>query len=643
MPVAKVLGASTPDAMKIDEGTDSLDTFIRQAVGKEPLFSLSRTSDNPVQWIQFLHQLDQQDLPGWPLLAPMKVQMQKCDKCAREFCSPMNYRRHMRVHRRSLNFHKDPQKYRDLLGAFWDKISCDEAKEIMSFQDVNLEEVPGSSIVMNITANLRKPAFLSLPQVYVKAGSALVDIILGRPSRFPITSQELFSILDDASERTFLCAGTADTLQKYVFDGDAGKIGLEIKNLIACTSFLVEQKLLKACLADKDAEALRCQKLLFEEEEAAQKRQAELLERKRQRKLRQKEQRIRDQLKVDVYAASTEASSPQSSIEVDSCIIDESFSTSLEPFQLSSSDNDIDIEAQGGSTSDHSDYAIKTEHQKVHKNGFHHYVARWQVPNSLKSRRNNFHADRSLKWEHAHKQREQRAAVGGGKVWTRKPKSEYGSGEIVKMRVQNDAINQTDQNNSQLMIGSISVTVRNCSGEQHKVNSLAEVQENCNTCQLAESTSREVLGSNTSSVKEADQTQSTMSNHDPCELNVNESKSTNDSHSPMKDGEKQEGRPFCVHEAKAFLAQRWKEAASGEHVKLVLSSFELPFQPDAHNNHYSSESQERVILGSAENRLINTGVGASPTHGNGNVKPQVRTKLEKGMKIKYIPKRRPAN
>eukprot|EP00250_Pteridium_aquilinum_P017942 c23854_g2_i1 orf=2-1798(+) len=40
---------------------------------------------------------------------------------------------------------------------------------------------------------------------------------------------------------------------------------------------------------DKDAEALRCQKALVEEEEAAQKKRAKVLERKRQRKLRQKE------------------------------------------------------------------------------------------------------------------------------------------------------------------------------------------------------------------------------------------------------------------------------------------------------------------------------------------------------------------
>lgn len=71
---------------------------------------------------------------------------------------------------------------------------------------------------------------------------SLQDIIQARPSRFPISSQELFTILDDASEKTFLC-GAAVSIQKYVFDGEAGKIGLETKNLVACTSFLLEQRL----------------------------------------------------------------------------------------------------------------------------------------------------------------------------------------------------------------------------------------------------------------------------------------------------------------------------------------------------------------------------------------------------------------
>ncbi|GMP70270.1 hypothetical protein CsSME_00029194 [Camellia sinensis var. sinensis] len=138
MPVVKLRPSGTPDAMK-SEGNDSLDTFIKQAIGKEPPLSFSRTGDNPVQWIQLLHALDQQDLPGWPLLSPLKIQMQKCEKCSREFCSPINYRRHSRVHRRSLNVNKESDKYRDLLRAFCDKLSLDEVKEIVSLKDVTLE------------------------------------------------------------------------------------------------------------------------------------------------------------------------------------------------------------------------------------------------------------------------------------------------------------------------------------------------------------------------------------------------------------------------------------------------------------------------------------------------------------------------
>ncbi|KAI3680320.1 hypothetical protein L2E82_50420 [Cichorium intybus] len=594
MPVAKLLGTSSADAMKAEEGSDSLDTFIKQAVGKEPSFSFSRTGDSSVQWIQLLHALDQQDLPGWPLLAPMKVQMQKCEKCAREFCSPVNYRRHIRVHRRSLKFHKESQKYRDLLGAFWDKLSFDEAKEIMSFKDVNLEEVPGSSLVRNIIANLRKPIFLSLPQIYVKAGSMLVDIIQGRPStsRLPVSSQELFSILNDASETTFLSAGTAESLQKFVFDGEAGKIGLEIKNLIAATSFLFEQKLVKAWLADKDAEALRCQKLLVEEEEAAQRRQAEILERKKQRKLRQKEQRAKDQsneVKPDLFETTppAETSTPPTSEEVDSFI----------------PDDDVIVHFSNNEEEEDPNIVEPTEHQKVHGNDLHQIVARWQVPK--KGSRNGFYG---LKRENTHKHRDQRAnVVNTSKIWTKKPKPETG-GEFVKSRVQNDATNQTNQNNCQLMIGSISVTVRSPGQE----NGNTEVKKN--TVQP---------GNNRSTVKiwrpRHDSRAPTSAKVDSqtlptCQSNDDDSDGGNESR-PML---------FSVDAAKAFLAHRWKEAISGDHSKLVLSSTE---EPPGENR--VAECEERVVLGNAGNRIESSS--------NMNVKGK------KGVKTKYIPKQKTVN
>ena len=62
MPVAKLKASNYPDVMKPEEGNDSLDTIIRQAIGKEPFLSFSRAGESPVQWIQLLHALDQQGI-----------------------------------------------------------------------------------------------------------------------------------------------------------------------------------------------------------------------------------------------------------------------------------------------------------------------------------------------------------------------------------------------------------------------------------------------------------------------------------------------------------------------------------------------------------------------------------------------------
>lgn len=228
-------------------------------------------------------------LPGWPLLSP-KIQMLRCEKCSQEFCSSLNHRRHTRMHRRRLNTEKeDLRKERENIAAFWDKLSVEEARQVVSFNNVMLKEVPETSIVRTLSSFIQQPALSSLPQFYLKAGAALLDVVQVKSSKFPLAAKDLFSILDDASERTFLCAGSCVSVQRLVFEGEAGNVGPEVKNLVASLGFLVEQKLVKAWIADKDAEALRCQKELVEEEEAIQKKQAELLEKKRLKKLRQQE------------------------------------------------------------------------------------------------------------------------------------------------------------------------------------------------------------------------------------------------------------------------------------------------------------------------------------------------------------------
>jgi hypothetical protein len=160
-------------------------------------------------------------LPGWPLFSPPKVQLDKCTKCSREFCSAINFRRHTRVHRRSLKIDRDFPKNRDLLAAFWNKLTMDDASKILSLTGVVIEGVTGSSILTALSSWMCKPGYASLPVAYARAGSELLDLIQAKPSmHLHVSSDELFSLLEEASEKTFLCTNTAACIQKFLFDGE---------------------------------------------------------------------------------------------------------------------------------------------------------------------------------------------------------------------------------------------------------------------------------------------------------------------------------------------------------------------------------------------------------------------------------------
>ncbi|KAF9668380.1 hypothetical protein SADUNF_Sadunf15G0122600 [Salix dunnii] len=684
MPVVTPMNSSS-DVMRPEEGNDSsLDTFIRDAIGRQPLLSFSRPNDKPVQWIQLLNALDQPDYPGWPLLTPLKVQMQKCSKCSREFCSSINYRRHLRVHHRLKRPDKDSAKNRDLLGAFWDKLSEDEAKEILSFKDVTLEEVPGSSIIKSLTTVIQKPVISSLTQSSWRAGSALLDLVQGRPSRFPLSSGQLFSFLDEASEKTFLC-GTTVLIQKYIFDGGAGTIGLETKNIVACTSFVVEQKLINAWLADKDAEALRCQKLLMEEEEAAQRRLAELLERKRQKKLRHKEQKAKEQRqdeKVDVKehiddmleaVPQAEQSGPlaiSDSGMLGSETLPNDVPSSLEPLLLLRTDEDVNLENQivhGG------------ERSKFQGNSHRHMVvARWHAPS--RSQRDNlsngFHASQNSQapkpgaMEKHGIQRHFKPGpmVNGNKKWSRKPKPGY-TGESFKAIVQKEVITEIEHDKKgEVLIGSISVTLRNCSHDEsnnldgaqddclieHEISKKKNVQEKHNRpdsvqCSMNRSTVKLWRPVSRNGMKDlklvANGNRKGQPNGIDCKIEdqilFNDSSliscTMDDSFGVMENGFTLGNLhlgdlQFSSHEAKAFLAERWKQAIAAEHVKLALS-------PDyqAAANH-SLDMRKQDVIGSAEYQLVDVEAQESSTAGAGKAK--CKTKPDKGVKLKYIPKQR---
>lgn len=783
MSAAKIKTYNTPDAMKSDgklvkpenEGQDTLDSIIRQAIGKDPFLSFSRANDNPVQWIQFLHALDQQGsskvsrsskadssaegmgqslelcngtssflseingvkesehslkancnpakgakstsehmqslkipeavaafaqaaakangepekyLPGWPLLSPPKVQLQKCDKCSLEFCSAINYRRHTRVHRRSLNIVKDSSKTREFLGAFWDKLSTDEAKELVSFENASVEEVTGSSVIRALSSWVRKPGYSSLPQTYVRAGVTLLDVVQARPSRFPITSQELFNALDDASEKTFLCSGTALSVQKYVFDGEVGKNALELKNLVACTSFLLEQILVKAWLADKDAEALRCQKLLVEEEEAAQKRQAELLEKKRLKKLRQKEQKskeVSDGEKVDSNlslldtpeGSSGSAGTPSPRGPSESELSTSEASLHQDPLSLSSMqprDSVSDANLRQPLYIEDADQG--TGHQmRMGSERWKPIASQRLVPKQARKALNGFHAGQVTSTKSSgfvrhgnYRDPKSVPLANGHKVWTPKSRPECeteGTSERETVsREQAEELVVSDK--TKVMIGSITVALGDGDVHPQNVNlRMDNVQEkpfksdsNRAAVKLWRPVSRH--GNGDSAMPQSDKADTKM-NGIPA-VAVDQVSSGIDDVAP---GEKENGgvdswknsatmdpsrdfsepRLFSREVAEAFLAQRWKEAMAADHVKLVLSPETDPSdssetvecnQPGPRPQ--SAGRSGRSILGSAENRI--TGVGLMEPASACASKPKFKPKTEKTYKLKYVPKQR---
>ncbi|KAK4283063.1 hypothetical protein QN277_000061 [Acacia crassicarpa] len=659
MPVEKHKVFGTPDVMKAEDGNDFIETALRKAI----------------------------ELPGWPLLSPLKIQLQKCEKCSREFCSSINYRRHIRAHHRLKKTDKDSTKNRDMLGAYWDKLSVEEAKEAVSFKNVMLEEVPGSSILKALTNLVRKQGFSSLPQNYLKAGSALLDIVQARSSILSLSSKEFFSILDSASEKTFLC-GAAVSMQRYIFDGEPGKIGLESKNLVACASFLLEQKLVKAWLADKEAEALRWEKLLVEEEEAALKRQVEILERKRQKKLRQKEQKARgqkleDEAGMEKNGTSTAADSSLAEAFPDTRMAEafpdthNSGEHSPDTFAVHGPSptvpfhcTDTNEGADGDSLSVYdcgTDQKIEQETSQGHV--CQHVVvaqpkAQWAVANGFHANHNSqFSKPGVIQKYESHRNQKAGPMLNGNKVWSRKHKQ-----KIIEVHSKARLEKEPDEGkNHEVLIGSISVTLGNCSQTEDNV---VESGEGCMVGNSTKhSNAREKpfkphsaqIGNNHLLVKAAklwrpvthgtryslplpsagpeadtiDGKKDDQNSLRPCDSGISDSSfGNNSSHLEGQVGPR--NLQFSSQAAKAFLAERWKKAVSSSHVKLVLSPDCAPprcleAQDCELAACQSSNIDKCCILASAETRVPAT-----------SSKSKIRMKPERGVKIKYIAKQRTA-
>lgn len=213
------------------------------------------------------------------------------------------------------------------------------------------------------------------------------------------------------------------------------------------------------------------------------------MERKKQKKLRQKEQKTKEQSNGEKVALTIAANSlelsflaemhspipPQESNSGAAYILAD-VTSFVEPVLLSNNEENNDIEAQFDLSSDHLDsgFVQNVGPTMVSVNG----PRRWQMPKSLRAGRNGFHGNQNhiLKLEslQKHTSAKDRATVASSsKVWTKKFKVDNDE-ESLRPRLE-ESVNQSEENKCELMIGSISVPVRNCISRKKKI-SLGEAQ-----------------------------------------------------------------------------------------------------------------------------------------------------------------------
>ena len=161
---------------------------------------------------------------------------------------------------------------------------------------------------------------------------------------------------------------------------------------------------------------------------------------------------------------------------------------SVEPIHFSNPEEDVDYKNQMGFSNGYFDPGTSqnVERRMEQVGGHRHIViAPWQTPpKSQRGVLNGFHASQNshgFKFGGMNKHgtnRERAAAIGSSnKMWSRKPKA-VNDGESLKTRAEKQAANQLDQNkNHEVLIGSISVTLGNCS--HHEGNNLAEARDRC--------------------------------------------------------------------------------------------------------------------------------------------------------------------
>nr|TKW18294.1 hypothetical protein SEVIR_5G422101v2 [Setaria viridis]TKW18295.1 hypothetical protein SEVIR_5G422101v2 [Setaria viridis] len=185
--------------------------------------------------------------------AHINQKVYKCSKCLEEFCTEINYERHLEAHVPTSKAALNRSWNKDAFAKYWDQISDEDAYSILSHGDQTVEKSHGSPVDPIFKKWILGSEFLVTPPEVRDALKQLKQLkhLMERKREKP-SSDVLLGILKVGSEGTFFSTNLPEGGFSFV---EAGKSQNTTRTMLTYFSLRVEEVLAKKWYTEKTVQA----------------------------------------------------------------------------------------------------------------------------------------------------------------------------------------------------------------------------------------------------------------------------------------------------------------------------------------------------------------------------------------------------
>ncbi|RCV28615.1 hypothetical protein SETIT_5G417500v2 [Setaria italica] len=185
--------------------------------------------------------------------AHINQKVYKCSKCLEEFCTEINYERHLEAHVPTSKAALNRSWNKDVLAKYWDQISDEDACSILFDGDQTVEKSHGSPIKPIFENWILGPEFLVTPPEVRDALKQLKQLKrFMEGDRQKPSSDVLLAVLEVGSEGTIFSTNLPEGGFSFV---EAGKSQNTTRTMLTYFSLRVEEVLAKKWYTEKTVQA----------------------------------------------------------------------------------------------------------------------------------------------------------------------------------------------------------------------------------------------------------------------------------------------------------------------------------------------------------------------------------------------------